>query len=319
MKIVVLDGYTLNPGDLSWKELSQIGELTVFDRTEENQIVDRIADSEIVYTNKTPITEETLEACPHIKFIGVLATGYNVVDINAARVRNIPVCNIPTYGTDAVSQYVFALLLALCHRVEMHSDTVFNGEWAKSVDFCYWHSPLVELAGKTMGIVGLGRIGKRTAEIAEAFGMKVVAYDPNPNPDFVTETFKYATLDDLYAISDVISLHVPLFESTKGMVNKEAISKMKDGVMIINTSRGPLIDEADLFEALNSKKVKAAALDVVSTEPIKADNILLKAPNLIITPHIAWAPLESRQRLLNIAIDNLKAFIEGGPINVVNK
>ncbi len=319
MKIVVLDGYTLNPGDLSWDQLSQIGDLTVYDRTEENQIVERIADCEIVYTNKTPITEATLNACPQVKFIGVLATGYNVVDVNAAKAKNIPVCNVPTYGTDAVSQYVFALLLALCHRVEMHSETVFNGEWANSKDFCYWHSPLVELAGKTIGIVGLGRIGKRTAEIAEAFGMKVIAYDPYPNQSFVTETFRYASLDELYANSDVISLHVPLFENTEGMINKKAISKMKDGVMIINTSRGPLIVEEDLVEALESKKVKGAALDVVSTEPIEENNVLLKAQNVIITPHIAWAPIESRQRLLDIAIDNLKAFIDGHPINVVNK
>lgn len=319
MKIVVLDGYTLNPGDLSWDQLSQIGDLTVYDRTEENQIVERIADCEIVYTNKTPITEATLNACSQVKFIGVLATGYNVVDVNAAKAKNIPVCNVPTYGTDAVSQYVFALLLALCHRVEMHSETVFNGEWANSKDFCYWHSPLVELAGKTIGIVGLGRIGKRTAEIAEAFGMKVIAYDPYPNQSFVTETFRYASLDELYANSDVISLHVPLFENTEGMINKKAISKMKDGVMIINTSRGPLIVEEDLVEALESKKVKGAALDVVSTEPIEENNVLLKAQNVIITPHIAWAPIESRQRLLDIAIDNLKAFIDGHPINVVNK
>lgn len=319
MKIVVLDGFTLNPGDLSWNPLSEFGDLTVYDRTDEKQIIERIADCEIVYTNKTPITEATLKACPQVKFIGILATGYNVVDIKAAKDRKIPVCNIPTYGTDAVSQYVFALLLALCHRVEMHSETVFKGEWANSLDFCYWHSPLVELAGKTIGIVGLGRIGKRTAEIAEAFGMKVIAYDPHPNQSFESDTFKYASLDDLYAYSDVISLHVPLFDSTRGMINKDAISKMKDGVMIINTSRGPLIVEADLVEALESKKVKAAALDVVSTEPIEENNVLLKAPNVIITPHIAWAPLESRQRLLNIAVDNLKAFIDGHLVNVVNK
>ncbi|HAS73588.1 MAG TPA: glycerate dehydrogenase [Clostridiales bacterium UBA8960] len=319
MKIVVLDGYTLNPGDLSWDALKNYGDLVVYDRTEDQDIIERIGDSDVVFTNKTLISKEILFACPSIKFIGVLATGYNVVDIDAARALNIPVCNIPTYGTDAVSQYVFALLLAICHRVEMHSETVFKGEWAESKDFCYWHSPLIELAGKTMGIIGAGRIGKRTAEIANAFGMKVIAFDHHPNKAYETEMFRFAELDEVYRQADVISLHVPLFEETKGMINKSSIEKMKDGVIIINTSRGPLIDEVDLTEALKSGKVKAAALDVVSTEPIKTDNALLSAPNLLITPHIAWAPKESRARLMSIAVDNLKGFIDGNLQNVVNK
>lgn len=318
MKIVVLDGYTLNPGDLKWDGLSEFGEVTVYDRTSEELIVERISDSEIVYTNKTPITKETLDTCPNIKFIGVLATGYNVVDVNAAREKGIPVCNIPTYGTDAVSQYVFALLLALCHRAEMHSESVFKGEWSSSVDFCYWKSPLIELSGKAMGIIGLGRIGRRTAQIAQAFGMKVLAYNRSSVDIMDTETFKCVGLEELYKNSDVISLHVPLVENTRGMINSSAISQMKDGVIIINTSRGPLVVEEDLAAALKSGKVKGAALDVVSVEPIEKGNVLLGAPNLIITPHIAWAPLEARRRLLDIAIDNLRAFVEGEPINVVN-
>lgn len=318
MKIVVLDGYTLNPGDLSWEGLKAYGELTVYDRTETAQIIERISDCEIIFTNKTPLTEETLKACPNIKFIGVLATGYNVVDIQAAKDLKIPVCNIPNYGTDAVAQYVFALLLALCHRVELHSESVYSGDWTTSVDFCYWKSPLIELAGKTMGIIGVGRIGKRVSEIALAFGMNVVAYAPRPNFELVSDRFKYVDLEDLYRQSDVISLHVPLFENTKHLINRDAISIMKEGVIIINTSRGPLINEVDLTNGLIEGKVKAAAVDVVSSEPIGADNVLLKAPNLIITPHIAWAPLEARKRLLDIAIENLSAFVAGKAINVVN-
>lgn len=319
MKIVVLDGYTLNPGDLSWKALEQFGQVEIYDRTEEDEITKRINGAEIVFTNKTPLTKETIESCSQLRFIGVLATGYNVVDIEVARAKDIPVCNVPTYGTDAVSQFVFALLLAICHRVEMHSNTVFEGEWSVNSDFCYWRSPLIELAGKTMGIIGAGRIGRRTAEIAMAFGMKVIAYTPHPNREIESETFKFADLDEVFRQADVISLHVPLFENTRGMINKSSIEKMKDGVIIINTSRGPLINEQDLAEALKSGKVKAAGLDVVSTEPILQDNVLLSAPNVLITPHIAWAPKESRARLMDIAIDNLNAFLKGKPQNVVNR
>ena len=318
-KIVILDGYTLNPGDLSWGGLEKLGELTVYDRTGEDEIVERIGDAEVVYTNKTPITGKTLESCPNVKWIGVLATGYNVVDVAAASEKNIPVCNVPTYGTSAVSQYVFALLLELCHHVGEHSRSVKAGDWTRCEDFCYWNYPLIELKDKTMGIIGLGRIGQNTAAIAQAFGMKVLAFDKNKIDALESDTLKYVELDELFAQSDVISLHCPLFDSTAGIINSGNIAKMKDGVMIINTSRGPLIVEQDLKEALESGKVAGAACDVVATEPIKESNVLLKAPNMIITPHIAWAPKESRKRLLDIAVNNLEEHIKGNTINSVNQ
>lgn len=319
MKIVVLDGYTLNPGDISWEGLEALGEVTVYDRTKPEDVVARIGDAEAVYTNKTPITKEVLDACPGVKFIGVLATGYNIVDIEAAKEKNIVVSNIPTYGTAAVSQFAIALLLELCHHIGEHSDAVKAGEWSNNADWCFWKYPLVELAGKTMGIIGFGRIGQDTGKIAQALGMKVLAYDAYQKPELESETCKYADLDTLFAESDVISLHCPLFPSTQGIINKENIAKMKDGVMIINDSRGPLIVEEDLRDALNSGKVAGAAVDVVSTEPIQMDNPLLSAKNCIITPHIAWAPKESRQRLMNIAVENLECFQNGKPQNVVNK
>lgn len=318
MKIVVLDGYTLNPEDLSWNELDKLGELKAYDRTPADEIVSRIGDAEAVFTNKTPLSKEMLEACPSIKWVGVLATGYNVVDVEAAKEMNIPVCNVPTYGTTAVAQYVFALLLELCHHVGEHDKTVKAGDWSACPDFCYWNYPLVELAGKNMGIIGLGRIGYTVAKIANAFGMKVLAYDDQKNSSLENDMLKYVSLDELLAESDVISLHCPLFESTKGIINKEAIEKMKDGVMIVNTSRGPLIVEEDLKDALNSGKVAGAASDVVSTEPIEMSNVLLQAKNMIITPHIAWAPKESRQRLMDIAVNNLKEYINGNTTNAVN-
>lgn len=319
MKIVILDGYTENPGDLSWEGFEALGELTVYDRTtDHSQIVERIGDAEGVYTNKTPITKGTIAACPNLKYIGVLATGYNVVDVNAAKEAGVMVTNIPTYGTDAVAQYAIALLLELCHHIGEHSDCVKKGDWTNNADWCFWNHPLIELAGKTMGIIGFGRIGQRTAAIAQALGMKVLAYDSYKNAALESETCKYAELDEVLAQADVISLHCPLFPETQGMINKDNIEKMKDGVMIINSSRGPLIVEEDLRDALNSGKVAGAALDVVSTEPIQMDNPLLSAKNCVITPHIAWAPKESRQRLMNIAVDNLKAFVAGKPENVVN-
>lgn len=319
MKIVVLDGYTENPGDLSWEGLENLGKLIVYDRTPEDQIVVRIGDAEVVYTNKTPISRETLDQCPNLRFIGVLATGYNVIDVEAAKEKGIPVSNIPTYGTDAVAQYTIALLLELCHHIGEHSACVKRGDWTNNPDWCFWNYPLIELAGKTIGIIGFGRIGQGTARIAQALGMKVLAFDQYQNPALETETCRYTDLDTLLMQSDVIALHCPLFPSTEKIINKNNIAKMKDGVMIINDSRGPLIAEEDLCEALNSGKVGGAALDVVSSEPIKMDNPLLTAKNCIITPHIAWAPRESRQRLMNIAVDNLQAFIDGQPINVVNK
>ncbi len=324
MKIVVLDGYTLNPGDLSWAGLEELGDLTVYDRTvfdrsNDNLIIERIGDAQIVFTNKTPLPREVLSKVPNVKYIGVLATGYNIVDIEAAKELGITVTNIPTYGTDSVAQMVFAHLLEICHHVAAHSDAVKNGEWTNNVDWCFWKYPLIELAGKTMGIIGYGRIGQAVGRVAQAFGMKVLANDKYPNKDLESDTLKYVELDELLANSDVISLHCPLFEENKGMINKDSIAKMKDGVIIINTSRGPLIVEDDLAEALNSGKVYAAGLDVVSEEPIKADNPLLKAKNIFLTPHIAWAPKESRQRLMDIAVNNLVKFLEGNPVNVVNK
>lgn len=317
MKIVVLDGYTLNPGDLSWEPLAELGSLTIYDRTPEDKILTRIGDAEIVFTNKTPLNKEILNKIPTVKFIGVLATGYNVIDIAAAKEAGIVVANIPTYGTNAVAQYVFAMLLEICHHVWAHSEEVKNGAWSRSSDFCFWSYPLIELTGKTMGIIGYGRIGKSTAKLAQAFGLKVLAYNHNPVKEEETDTLKFVELDELLACADVISLHCPLTEDTKGMINKKTISKMKDGVIIINTSRGQLIMEEDLAEALNSNKVYAAAVDVVSVEPILPDNPLLQAKNCIITPHIAWAPRESRQRLMDIAVDNLRAFLKGEPVNTI--
>ena len=316
-KLVVLDGYTLNPGDLTWDDLNELCDVTVYDRTPKEEIISRIGDAELVFTNKTPLTGETLDKLPTLKYIGVLATGYNVVDTQAAREKGVIVTNIPTYGTTAVAQFVFALLLEICHHVDEHGKAVKAGRWSASKDFCFWDFPLIELVGKTMGIVGLGRIGQATAKIAQAFGMKVLAFDEFKNLDLQSDTLHYVELDQLFIESDVISLHCPLFESTKGMINKENLAKMKDGVIIINTSRGPLIVEQDLLEALESGKVFGAAVDVVSKEPIEEDNVLLKAKNCIITPHIAWAPKEARQRLLKVAVDNVRAFLNGKPQNMV--
>lgn len=318
MKIVVLDGYTLNPGDLTWDGLAQCGELTVHERTTPEQVMDRLAGAEIVFTNKTPLTEAHFAANPQIRFVGVLATGYNVVDIAAAKARQIPVCNIPTYGTMAVAQFATALMLELCHRVGRHAESVKAGDWSRGSDFCYWLNPLIELDGKTLGIVGFGRIGQAFGKIAQAFGMKILAVDEYPNKALESETLRYMTLDALYANADVISLHCPLFENNRGMIDRASIAKMKPGVLILNTSRGPLIKEADLVEALQSGRVAGAAVDVLSAEPPQADNPLLSAPNCLVTPHIAWATKEARSRLMNIAVDNLVAFINGETQNVVN-
>jgi len=317
MKIVVLDGYTLNPGDLSWEGLSVLGDATVYDRTPADEIVSRIGDAEAIFTNKTPITRETLAACPNLRYIGVLATGYNVVDTVAAKERGIPVCNIPTYGTAAVGQFAIAMLLEICHHVAHHSDAVHEGRWSRNVDFCFWDYPLIELEGKTMGILGFGRIGQRTGEIAKALGMRVLAYDTHQN-DAGRAIGTYVDLDTLLSESDVVSLHCPLFPETKGIINASSIAKMKDGVILLNNSRGPLIVEQDLADALNRGKVYAAGLDVVSEEPISPNNPLLFAKNCLITPHISWAPKESRKRLLDTAVDNLARWQAGAPANVVN-
>ncbi len=319
MKIVVLDGYTENPGDLSWKALEELGELIVYDRTPADLIIERIGDAQAVYTNKTPLSAQTIKACGSLKFIGVLATGYNVVDVNCAKQNGIVVSNIPTYGTAAVGQFAIALLLEICHHVAHHSDAVYDGRWTNNEDWCFWDYPLIELDQKVMGIIGYGRIGQTTGRIAQALGMKVLAYDMYQNTDLVGPTMRYAELEELFECSDVIALHCPLFKETEGIINQNTIAKMKDGVIILNNSRGPLIVEEDLAQALNSGKVYAAGLDVVSTEPIKEGNPLLKAKNCFITPHISWAPKESRQRLMDIAVENLKQFMNGTPVNVVNK
>lgn len=321
MKIVVLDGYTLNPGDLDWEGLKNLGEVTVYDRTsltDVKETIDRIGNAEAVLTNKTPLPEKVFQECPNIKYVGVLATGYNVVDIEAAKKNGIFVTNIPTYGTDAVGQFAIALLLEICHHIGHHSKAVHEGEWERNPDWCFWDYPLIELAGKTMGIIGFGRIGQATGRIAKALGMTVIANDEYPN-DSGREIAEYVTRDELFEKSDVIAVHCPLFPSTEGIICKENISKMKDGVIILNNSRGPLVVEQDLADALNSGKVYAAGLDVVSTEPVRNDNPLLKAKNCVITPHISWAPRESRLRLMNIAVDNLKAFVDGNAVNVVNR
>ena len=321
-KIVVLDGYTLNPGDLTWDGFKALGDCTVYERTnltDEAEIISRIGDAQIVITNKTPLTKNILDACPNIKYIGVLATGYNVVDVDAAKSKKIPVTNIPTYGTQSVAQFAFALLLEICHRVAHHSQAVHDGRWESQPDFCFWDYPLIELAGKTMGVIGYGRIGQATGKLAQAFGMKVIAFDAMREVGTKLGDCTFVELDELFASSDVIALHCPLFPSTQGIICRENIAKMKDGVIILNNSRGGLVVEQDLRDALDSGKVYAAGLDVVSTEPIKGDNPLLGAKNCFITPHISWAPKESRARLMNIAVDNLKAFLEGKPVNVINK
>ncbi|MEG2420831.1 MAG: D-2-hydroxyacid dehydrogenase [Oscillospiraceae bacterium] len=317
MKIVVLDGYTENPGDLSWAGLEALGSVTVYDRTEPEKILSRIGDADTVLLNKTPITAATLACCPQLKYIGVLATGYNVVDTSAAKAQGVVVCNIPTYGTTAVAQFVFALLLELCHHVGDHGHSTQSGRWAACPDFCYWDTPLVELAGKTMGFIGFGRIGQNAAQIAKAFGMEILAYDAYEN-DSGRALGTYVTLDELLARSHVVSLHCPLFPETTGLINRTSIAKMRDGAMLINTSRGPLIVDEDLAEALNSGKLAGAGLDVLSAEPPQAENPLLTAQNCIVTPHIAWAPRESRSRLMDIAVDNVRHFAAGAPINVVN-
>lgn len=318
MKIVILDGYSVNPGDLSWDELKTFGELTVYDRTPADKIEERAAGAEILLTNKTPLSKEIFGRLPKLKYVGVLATGYNIVDTGAAKEHGVIVTNVPAYSTEAVAQFTFALLLELCHHVGEHNAAVKRGEWSHCADFSFWTHPLIELAGKTMGIIGFGRIGRAVAGIAQAMGMKVMAYSRHRDVSAENDRLRFAEFDELLAESDVISLHCPLFDSTRGMIDKNAIEKMKDGVFIINTARGPLIVEEDLAQALNSGKVAGAAVDVVSKEPITEDNPLLKARNCIITPHIAWAPKEARKRLIKTTVENLAAYISGKPVNVVN-
>ena len=318
MKIVVLDGQALNPGDLSWSCLEQFGEVTVYDRTATPEdTVARIGNAQIVLVNKVPITEAVLNACPSVKLICCLSTGYNVVDIEAAKFRGIPVCNVPDYGTAAVAQFTFALILELCHRVGHHDDAVHRGKWSSCPNFCFWDTPQMELAGKTLGIIGFGRIGQAVAQIAQAFGMNVLAYSRTVKQE-AAQLGEYVALDTLLRKSDIISLHCPLFPETENLINDETISKMKDGAILINTSRGPVIDERAVADALHAGKLRGAAMDDVSKEPIDTANPLLSAPNCIITPHMAWAPVESRQRILDCTIRSIQGYLKGEFVNVVN-
>ena len=316
MKIVVLDGYGLNPGDLSWDAVSQLGELTVYDRTSSEEVIERSAGAEAILTNKTVITAEIMEALPDLKYIGVLATGYNVVNIDAAREKGIVVTNIPAYSTPSVAQMVFAHILNIAQQVQHHSEEVRKGRWTNNADFCFWDTPLIELREKKIGLVGLGHTGFNTARIAIGFGMQVTAYTSKSSLQLPPE-IKKRTLDELFSECDIVSLHCPLTDETKELVNAERLCLMKPTAILINTGRGPLVNEQDLADALNAGKLYAAGLDVLSSEPPKADNPLLTARNCYITPHIAWASLEARTRLMDILVENIKAFQAGKPVNNV--
>lgn len=320
MKIVNLDAYTTNPGDLSWEGIKKLGDFTQYDRTAPEQIIERAKGANALIINKTILTREILEKLkPELEYIGLQSTGYNVVDCDAAKELGITVCNIPSYSTNAVAQLVFAFILQITNKINLHSQAVFNGEWCSCPDFCFWKAPLSELAGKTIGIIGFGAIGQKVAKIAEAFDMNVLAYSPRPKDKGELKTVKFVSLDELLSNSDIVTCHCPLTPQTEGLINEDTISKMKNNVIFINTSRGPVVDETALAAALNNDKIQAAGLDVLSVEPAKEDNPLLKAKNCFITPHIAWAAKETRARLLSILEDNLKAYINGHPQNVVNK
>ena len=321
MKIVVLDGYTENPGDLSWAPLEALGDVTIYDRValdDENEVIRRLDGAEIAVVNKAPVTRRVLESCPNLKLITVMATGYNVVDIACAKEKGIPVCNVPNYGGYSVSQFAIALMLEACLHIGHHDRTVHEGRWQNSQDWCYWDYPLIELAGKTYGLLGCGRIGIHTAEAAKGLGMHVIAYNRSQSQAAKDLGVEFVELDDLFARSDVLGLQMPLMPFNTGIINKENIAKMKDGVIIINNSRGQMVVEQDLADALNSGKVAFAGLDVVATEPIRADNPLLKAKNCIITPHMSWGSRDSRQRIMDCTVGNVRASLNGKPENVVN-
>lgn len=317
-KIVILDAYTTNPGDLSWDWLNQYGETEIFDRTPCDKIAERVKDADVVITNKTPLTAETIDKMEKCRFIALLSTGYNIVDWEYAAKKGIPVSNIPTYSTMAVAQLVFAFISELCNGVGLHSADVRNGGWSSCPDFCYWKQPLTELCGKTIGIIGFGKIGQAVADIAGAYKMNILAVSGHETDQSDRKNFKWASLDGLLRNSDIITLHCPLTEQTTGMVNSEFLSKCKPSAFVINTSRGPVVDEKALADALNSGRIAGAAVDVLSTEPPKSDNPLLSAKNCYITPHIAWAGYETRQRLMGVLQENFKAFFDGKPINTVN-
>ena len=319
MKIVVLDGYTLNPGDLSWDKLFNLGEVVLHDRTPADKIKERSLDADVLITNKTPLTEETINDLPHLKYIGVLATGYNIVDTSAAKRRNIIVTNVPSYSTMSVAQLTFALLLELCHHVQKHSDSVMEGKWAESVDFCNWDFPLIELSGKTLGIIGFGNIGKKVADIATVFGMNIIAASRHETDQSERKNFRWAEINEVLAQADIVSIHCPLLPETKGLINADSLKRMKRSAFLLNTSRGPVVVEPDLADALNNGIIACAAIDVLSIEPPAKDNPLFKAKNCLITPHIAWATKEARGRLMDIAVNNLAAFINGKRVNVVNQ
>ncbi len=318
MRIVVLDGYCLNPGDLNWDALRAMGEVEVFDRTPESQVVERAAGATIALTNKSPFSAATLAALPELKYIGVLATGYNIVDVAAARQQGVAVTNVPTYGTHSVAQFTMALLLELAHRAGLHSDAVRAGEWSRNPDWSFWKTPQVELAGKQFGVIGFGRIGRQAALAAAALGMTIAAYDANPGDPLPGVPFRWLPLDDLIATSDVVSLHCPLFPETKGLINADRLRRMKPSAFLLNTSRGPLVVERDLADALNAGLIAGAGIDVVPQEPPVAGSPLFSAKNCIVTPHMAWATLEARGRLMDIAVNNVKAFLAGAPVNLVN-
>ena len=318
MNIVVLDGHTVNPGDLDWAPLREIGHCDLFERTEDQYIIPRSARADIVLTNKTPLPTETIRALPGLRYIGVFATGYDIVDVQAAAARKIPVTNVPAYGTDSVAQLVFAHLLHFAQNVGGHAEGVRRGRWSASNDFCYWETPLVELAGRTMGILGFGRIGRRTATLAQSFGMKVLYCEPSPASDDAVMGVEHVPLEELFERSDVVSLHCPLTDATRNIVNRQRIESMKPTAYLINTSRGPLIDEQALAAALSSGIIAGAGLDVLSEEPPPATHPLLKEPRCFITPHVAWASREARGRLLHGVVENIRAFLEGKPQNVVN-
>lgn len=318
MKIVVLDGFTLNPGDLDWKGMQQLGETVIHEHSAAGEVVERAKGAGILFTNKTPVNEKMIAELPDLKYIGVLATGFNIVDVEAASKYGITVTNTPAYGTNSVAQMVFALLLELCHHTQHHIDSV-KESWPKSRDFCYWHYPLIELAGKTIGIIGYGRIGQQAGVIAQAFGMKVLAKANHKSNKAESENFRWAELDEIYAHSDVISLHCPLTPETRGMINKDSLSRMKNSAFLINTSRGPLVVEEDLANCLNQQQIAGAGLDVLSVEPPVPDNPLVTARNCLVTPHIAWATKEARARLMDMAVNNLRLYLDGQPQNVVSK
>ena len=319
MKIVVLDGYTLNPGDLSWDELKEAGEIVIYGRTPADKVVERADGAEILFTNKTPVSEDAINSLPHLKFIGVLATGYNIVNTEAAKAKGIVVANVPGYGTPSVVQMTFALLLELCQHVQQHCESVRAGKWSRSPDFCFWDYPLVELQGKTIGILGYGSIGQRVGEVATAFGMNIIGNSRRWTDQSHRSNFKWAEVPELLAQSDVVTIHCPLYPETKGLINKESLQTMKRSSFLINTARGPIVVDQDLADALNSDVIAGAGIDVLSVEPPAEGNPLFTAKNCVITPHIAWATKEARSRLMDITVSNLRAFLKGKPVNVVNK